>query len=189
MVYRVHERFTKTLATTQQWPNGCHGQTTSVRTDVLRSVYGAIRRVCAREVFKNWYGKAIHQESSQAFSISNGLNMKISRSWLQTFFEKPLPEAQTLADALTFHAFEIESIDVRGVTSDKVLDVKVTPNRGHDCLSYRGIAKEISAILNLPLVPHPYGITSMNLEPKTDALKVTVENPELCPRFSAAYIR
>ncbi|MDO8576245.1 MAG: phenylalanine--tRNA ligase subunit beta [bacterium] len=109
--------------------------------------------------------------------------MKISRTWLQTYFEKPLPDAAALADALTFHAFEIESVD------GEVLDVKVTPNRGHDCLSYRGIAKEVSAILNLPLVPHPYGITDVGLEPKTDALKVTIENPQLCPRFTAAYIK
>jgi len=109
--------------------------------------------------------------------------MKISREWLQTYFEKPLPAAQELADALTFHAFEIESVE------GEVLDVKVTPNRGHDCLSHRGIAKELAAILNLPLVPHPYGITDVSLEPKTDALKVTIENPQLCPRFTAAYIK
>src|SRR3989344_5383180 len=108
--------------------------------------------------------------------------MKISRNWLQIFFEKPLPSAQVLADALTFHAFEIESIE------NDVLDVKVTPNRGHDCLSYRGIAKELSAILNLPLVPYPYGIKDVTLEPKTEALKVSVENPQLCPRFTTVYI-
>ncbi|MBI5457452.1 phenylalanine--tRNA ligase subunit beta [Candidatus Kaiserbacteria bacterium] len=108
--------------------------------------------------------------------------MKISREWLQAYFEKPLPAAQELADALTFHAFEIEIVE------GEVLDVKVTPNRGHDCLSYRGIAKELSAILNLPLVPHPYGITDVSLEPKTDSLKVMIENPQLCPRFTAAYI-
>src|SRR3989344_3893237 len=109
--------------------------------------------------------------------------MKISREWLQTFFEKPMPEAQALADALTFHAFEIESIE------NDVLDVKVTPNRGHDCLSHRGIAKELSAILHLKLVPYPYGIKDTTLEPKTDALKVSVENAQLCPRFSAAVIK
>jgi len=116
--------------------------------------------------------------------------MKISREWLQTYFEKPLPDATALSDALTFHAFEIESITTYDVVNgtDYILDVKVTPNRGHDCLSHRGIAKELSAILNLPLVPHPYGITDVGLEPKTDALKITIENPQLCPRFTAAYI-
>ncbi len=108
--------------------------------------------------------------------------MKVSREWLQKFFEKPLPEAQILADALTFHAFEIESVE------NDILDVKVLPNRGHDCLSHRGIAKELSAILDVKLVAYPYGITNTELEPKTDALKIVVENPQLCPRFSAAYI-
>ncbi|MBI5644735.1 hypothetical protein HY970_01425, partial [Candidatus Kaiserbacteria bacterium] len=90
--------------------------------------------------------------------------MKISRKWLQTYFDEPLPNALTLADALTFHAFEIESVDQveegkkdigspfeKGLpmSFDEILDVKVTPNRGHDCLSHRGIAKEISAILNI----------------------------------------
>ncbi len=75
--------------------------------------------------------------------------MKVSREWLQTYFEKPLPDAQTLADALTFHAFEIESVE------GDVLDVKVTPNRGHDCLSHRGIAKELSAILDISIKGDP----------------------------------
>ena len=109
--------------------------------------------------------------------------MKISRAWLQTYFEKPLPDAQALADALTFHAFEIES-----VVGD-ILDVKVTPNRGHDCLSHRGIAKELSAILNLPLVPYPYGIRDIDLEPKTDAINIVIEAPDLCLRYVAGYIR
>src|SRR3989338_8523401 len=108
--------------------------------------------------------------------------MKISRNWLQTFFEKPLPEAQVIADALTFHAFEIESVE------GEILDVKVTPNRGHDCLSHRGIARELSAILKMPMKVN-YGNTApLVLEPKTDALKITVENWQLCPRFAAAYI-
>ncbi|MEK9153962.1 MAG: phenylalanine--tRNA ligase subunit beta [Patescibacteria group bacterium] len=120
--------------------------------------------------------------------------MKISRNWLQTFFEHPLPDAVTLADALTFHAFEIDGIEMREAKpssneSDAILDVKVTANRGHDCLSHRGIAKELSAILDLPLVPYPYGIKELALEPKTDALKVVVEDSRLCPRFTAAVIK
>ena len=108
--------------------------------------------------------------------------MKISRNWLQTYFEKPLPEAQVIADALTFHAFEIESVE------GEILDVKVTPNRGHDCLSHRGIARELSAILKMPMKVNYGGAAPLILEPKTDALKITVENSQLCPRFAAAYI-
>jgi len=75
--------------------------------------------------------------------------MKVSRAWLQTYFDTPLPDTQALSDALTFHAFEIEE------TVGDMLDVKVLPNRAADCLSHRGIAKELSAILNLPLKTDP----------------------------------
>jgi phenylalanyl-tRNA synthetase beta chain len=108
--------------------------------------------------------------------------MKISRDWLQTYFEKPLPDAEKLAEALTFHVFEIESID------NEILDVKVTPDRGHDCLSYRGIAKELSAILRLSLEADPLR-TPLSLEPKTDMVAVEIKEPRFCPRYIAVYIR
>ena len=126
--------------------------------------------------------------------------MLISRDWLQKFFDSPLPPVESIADALTFHAFEIESIQqiknsrqaaspVRGDdASDEVLDVKVTPNRGHDCLSYAGIAKEVSAILKMPLNHNPF-LDAANLNPKTDAVAVTVEDSSLAPRYIAAYVK
>ncbi|MDO8522577.1 MAG: phenylalanine--tRNA ligase subunit beta [bacterium] len=107
--------------------------------------------------------------------------MKISRNWLQTFFTAPLPDAQALSDALTFHAFEIESVE------GNILDVKVTPNRGHDCLSHRGIAKEISAILNIPMKSDPLR-EPVSLLPKTDSVTVSIDTP-LCARYIAGYIR
>src|SRR3989344_7618145 len=102
--------------------------------------------------------------------------MKISRNWIQTYFEKSLPDAAAIADALTFHAFEIESIE------GGVLDVKVTPNRGHDCLSHRGIAKELSAILDIPMKGDPLRSPAV-LEPKTDAIAIEISEPALCSRY------
>src|SRR3989344_3116470 len=112
--------------------------------------------------------------------------MKISRNWLQTFFNDPLPDAAAIGDALTFHAFEIESIDAHG--EDSILDVKVTANRGHDCLSHRGIAKELAAILMLPMKGDPLR-ANINLDPKTDAVAVSIAEPTLCRRYVAGYIR
>ena len=112
--------------------------------------------------------------------------MKISRNWLQTYFEEPLPSAAALGDALTFHAFEIDGIEESDDNS--VLDVKVTPNRGHDCLSHNGIAKEISAILKLPMKDDPLSKTAPDLLPKTDTVSVSVHSP-LCTRYIAAYIK
>ena len=113
--------------------------------------------------------------------------MKISRDWLQKYFHAPLPPAQELADALTFHAFEIESVDL-GAGGDWILDVKITPNRGHDCLSYRGIAKEVSAILNIPLQSDPLKETS-ELSPVTEQVSVLLEDTELSPRYIAGYVK
>lgn len=108
--------------------------------------------------------------------------MKISRDWLQKYFHAPLPSAQELADALTFHAFEIESVE------GDILNVKITPNRGHDCLSYRGIAKEVAAILNLPLASDPLKEVPV-LEPVTDEVSVLIEDMELSPRYIAGLMR
>lgn len=108
--------------------------------------------------------------------------MKIYRPWLQTFFDAPLPDAQQLADALTFHAFEIESIE------DDVLDVKITANRGHDCLSHRGIAKELSAILQMPLKTDPLRLHP-DLSTVTDRVTVDIAEPALCRRYVAGHIR
>jgi phenylalanyl-tRNA synthetase beta chain len=121
--------------------------------------------------------------------------MKISRNWLQTYFADPLPDATALAGALTFHVFEIDGIeaikmidDFASEPKDWILDVKVTANRGHDCLSYRGIAKEISAILNVPMINDPLS-SKLNLTqiPHED-LSVSIQDPALCNRFTAAYI-
>lgn len=71
--------------------------------------------------------------------------MKISRDALQKHFKKPLPSVEEIADAFTFHAFEIDGID------NGTLDVKVLPNRAADCFSEEGLARELSAILDTPL--------------------------------------
>jgi len=117
--------------------------------------------------------------------------MKISRAWLQRYFDQELPNAAALADALTFHAFEIESVE------NDILDVKVTANRGHDCLCHRGIAKELSAILNISIVRDPLkGFTKPLSErgfvnpfgTAANAVSVLIEEPALCPRYIAGHI-
>jgi len=105
--------------------------------------------------------------------------MKISREWLQTYFDTPLPEATVIADVLTFHAFEIEGIE------GDILDVKVTPNRGHDCLSHRGIAKELSAILNVPVKSDPLRAQL----PEFPAVVSMAVDATRAPVGAAAYVR
>lgn len=64
-----------------------------------------------------------------------------------------------------------------------VLVLEVTPNRP-DCLGVYGVAREVHAATGAPLEPPPWAIdpgTSGTLH----AARVTVECPELCPRFTA----
>ncbi|MEK7063252.1 MAG: phenylalanine--tRNA ligase subunit beta [Patescibacteria group bacterium] len=75
--------------------------------------------------------------------------MKVSRTWLQKYFEAPLPGVAELSQLITAHAFEIDEI------VGEMLDVKVLPDRAGDCLSHRGIATELSAILKMPLKSDP----------------------------------
>ncbi len=71
--------------------------------------------------------------------------MKVSYIELQKYFKNPLPEIEAVADAFTFHSFEIDGID------GDILDVKVLPNRAPDCGTIEGIACQLSAILDAPL--------------------------------------
>jgi len=108
--------------------------------------------------------------------------MKISRNWLQKYFEKPLPNAEDIADALTFHAFEIEE------QQGDSMDVKVLPNRAADCLCHRGIAKELSAILDVPMKKDPLREVLPEF-PRTSALSVEVEDSQKCQRYMGALVR
>jgi phenylalanyl-tRNA synthetase beta chain len=111
--------------------------------------------------------------------------VKVSKLWLDKFFDAPLPNAEALNDALTFHAFEIDGVEKK--EKDDVLDVKVTPNRGHDALSHRGIAKELSVILKLPFAHDPFTNKS-DISKTTSEVTVKIDTP-LCKRYIAGYIK
>jgi len=73
--------------------------------------------------------------------------MLISYKWLKGYFEDGLPEAEKLAEILSYSFAEIESISK--ISDDKILDIKVLPDRACYALSHRGVAYEISAILGI----------------------------------------
>jgi len=108
--------------------------------------------------------------------------MKVSLKWLQTYFDTPLPSAERIADAYTFHAFEIDEM------GGDLMDVKVLPNRAADCLSHRGLAKELSAILDVPLTHDPLRAVMPDFA-HTDALGVEIEDPKKCLRYMGALVK
>ncbi len=111
--------------------------------------------------------------------------MKISRAWLQKYFEKPLPSGAEIEGAFTFHAFEIEESLSMG--DDAILDVKVLPNRAADCMSHRGIAKDLAAILDIPVKDDPLR-KSVPTFTSTDALTILVEDSTLCDQYIGTLI-
>lgn len=113
--------------------------------------------------------------------------MLISKNWLQKYFDAPLPEADKIAEALTFGVAEIEGMEGKG--SDTVIDVKVLPDRGCYMLSHRGVAREVATLCSLPLAHDPLEHALPDLAPHSNYLSITVDDPKRCPLYSAALIR
>ena len=109
--------------------------------------------------------------------------MNASYNWLKTFFEKPLPLPQKLADILTLHSFENESLVKKG--NDYILGLDVLPDRAGDCLSHLGIARECSAILNLKLSEPKIKIKEEKKTKTKNFLQVEIKNKKDCRRYTA----
>jgi phenylalanyl-tRNA synthetase beta chain len=107
--------------------------------------------------------------------------MKVSLKWLQKYIEQ-MPSAEAVSDAFTFHAFEIDEMQ------GDMLDVKVLPNRAADCLCHRGIAKELGAILNVPLAHDPLREAIPDF-PRTDLLRVEIDGSKKCLRYMGALVQ
>ncbi len=112
--------------------------------------------------------------------------MKISYNWLQKFFDEKLPDAEKLADLLTMYSFEIESFGKVG--DDYVFDAKILPNMAHHCLSHRGIASEISAILAFPTKNFSVSLKEAKIGKTSSKLKIEVADLNLCRRYMGRII-
>lgn len=76
---------------------------------------------------------------------------------------------------------------VKALSLDEVIfEISVTPNRG-DALSHLGIARELSAIFNLPMHRDPLGDEEGegNIH---DQIQVEIVDSELCPRYGARIV-
>ncbi|MBM2818143.1 MAG: phenylalanyl-tRNA synthetase subunit beta, phenylalanyl-tRNA synthetase beta chain, partial [Parcubacteria group bacterium] len=99
----------------------------------------------------------------------------------QNFFEQKLPEAEKLAGLLTMHSFEIESFEENG--NDYVFEAKILPNMAHHCLSHRGVASEISAILGIPMKTASVSLKGAQIGKTSSELEIDVLNSNICRRY------
>lgn len=112
--------------------------------------------------------------------------MNISYNWLKDLIDIDL-SPEEVAKELTRVGNAVEQIHAAG--DDFVLDVDLTSNRP-DCLSHLGLARELSASLNIPLKNAQNSPANDIPVPSILAHDtVRIEIPELCHRFSARIIR
>ena len=71
---------------------------------------------------------------------------------------------------------------------DVVLELEITPNRP-DCLSMIGVAREISVATGNSLKLPEVNVNCSQMADIHDLTSVTIEAPDLCPRYAARVIR
>ena len=69
---------------------------------------------------------------------------------------------------------------------DTFLELELTPNRG-DCLSILGVARELGAITGQPVRIPEIAYPESEVQIETLA-RVSIEDPDLCPRYTASVI-
>ncbi|HVR25870.1 MAG TPA: phenylalanine--tRNA ligase subunit beta [Candidatus Polarisedimenticolia bacterium] len=127
--------------------------------------------------------------------------MRLSPQWVRQFVELTVDDRR-LAEDLTASGIAVEG--VIGSGAETVFEMEIGTNRP-DAMNHYGVAREAAAIYDVPLkaleakLPLGNKVSSDPVD-STVALKrcathdptgfsITVEEPQLCPRFSARVIR
>jgi phenylalanyl-tRNA synthetase beta chain len=109
--------------------------------------------------------------------------MKFSYNWIKSYLKGKVPGPEKMAVLLTMHSFEVEELTKYG--EDWLLDIAVLPNRGPDCFSHLGIAREIAAISNLKLQLPEIKLKEDKKIKTKDFASVLVTDKNACSRYSA----
>src|ERR1700758_4281092 len=112
--------------------------------------------------------------------------MKLSPHWIRDYVDLTVDDGR-LAEDLTGIGIAVEGINGSG--ADTVFEMEIGTNRP-DAMNHYGVAREAAAIYDVGLKP----LVALNhqLSAKTSGetpFPITVEEPQLCPRFSARVIR
>jgi phenylalanyl-tRNA synthetase beta chain len=128
--------------------------------------------------------------------------MKVLLSWLREHVDVP-GTPQEIGERMSLRGLALEGIETVG--DDAILDFDVTANRP-DCLSVRGIAREIATVYDLPLkeLAQPKGRARVDIAPPQNArgdharpqrapalagaseVPVSISDQDLCSRYVAA---
>jgi len=110
--------------------------------------------------------------------------MKVVYTWLKDYVDVTATP-QELASRLALSGTNIGGVE--NGAHGAVIEAEVSSNRP-DCLGHLGIAREVGAIYKLPVkpvLPKPAESTAK----ASDAVRVEIQTPDLCGRFTARVIR
>lgn len=108
--------------------------------------------------------------------------MKFPLAWIAQYVD--LPSDEEAAVAYTQSGSEVEGRET--VEGETVFDFNITVNRP-DSMNVVGLAREASVLLGKPLKPVETACAEAG-PPIGDLTSVTVEAPDLCPRYAARVI-
>ncbi|MGB8959075.1 MAG: phenylalanine--tRNA ligase subunit beta [Candidatus Aminicenantales bacterium] len=110
--------------------------------------------------------------------------MKISLDWIREFVAVDLPR-QELVDKLTMIGLVPDTVEERD--GDLILDLETYANRP-DTLGHLGVAREIGAMLGLPLIEKDWPVTEL-AEATAEIADVQVAAETLCPRYCGLVVK
>ncbi len=110
--------------------------------------------------------------------------MKISLEWIHDYVKPGLP-LQELLDRLTMIGLVAESVEA--VDGDVVMNLETYANRP-DTLGHLGVAREIAAMLDLPLEEKTWTLTELP-QRVSDLTDVQVNDDTLCPRYCGMLVK
>src|SRR5271167_135016 len=110
--------------------------------------------------------------------------MKVVYNWVKEFVDVAAPPSD-VASRLALSGTNIGSVE--NGPYGAVIDAEVGSNRP-DCLGHYGIARELGAVYKLPLKPVSPKPSEGTIK-ASDFVKVEIQAPELCGRFTARVIR
>ena len=108
--------------------------------------------------------------------------MKLSPQWIRDFVDLNVDDRR-LAEALTAAGIAVEGIS--GAGADSVFEMEIGTNRP-DAMNHYGVAREAAAICDVPLKPIHVKLPAAK---SASPFPIYVEEPQLCPRFSARAIQ
>jgi phenylalanyl-tRNA synthetase beta chain len=112
--------------------------------------------------------------------------MKLSPQWIRDYVDLTVDDHR-LAEDLTNVGIAVEGVS--GLGAETVWEMEIGTNRP-DAMNHYGVAREAAAIYDLPLkqlsaISHQSSAKAAS----SSEFPITVEEPSLCPRFSAQVIR